>query len=259
MKQTNRSIKKMSLVILVLAAWWSTGCGASKTLVGSGGRDYSSRSNPDTNNGSDGLLAECNEFSLSSHGLKAQLSTHYNSNGTLILDYINMHLDTVPSAILNTSTHYIQIFSWAGETPSALNSVPMYFLQRGTGKVINDGEPVYALSRNIVQSMISKYSLGKDGITLSNFFDQHHIILTNMNITYDALTMVFYDDSTGSTAYASVDALLPAFSADPVKYARTHSSIRLQELHPFYSRRNSGMSEYDYYQMAEEYCQSFFY
>lgn len=263
--ETLRSIHTRQILLYGLVVWMAfagLGCGSNKVPAGGGGRsDLSSRSSDVNDSGTgytnSGAVAECNQFKLSDYGLTGQLSTYYQSS-QLVLDYINLNLSDVPDVILTTSNHYIQIFRWHEDIPGHpvhnTQPVQMFFVQRGTGKKIAEDAPVDVLSKATIQNLITKYSLNSNGITVSNFFDTHLIVLKGMDITYDAITVALYDHSQGSQAYAWVDALLPAFTANPNGYANEHKSTTLRNLHPMYDRRNSGMSDSAFKQEIEKAC-----
>ncbi len=261
MKATLNS-NRILIVLLALVSWSLMSCGASK-VPSSGSSDFPSRSPVDSNDPNEGLLAECNELRDTDLGIAAQLATYYNPNtGVVVNDNISMHIEKLPSVIYSNTNHYLQIFKWSEDTPGQRithpNPVQIFFVQRGTGTWINKNEPVTTISKNIIQNTIVKYKLGDSGTNENNFFDNYHIVLTGLDLIYDAILIAFYDATKGTASYGWVEALLPAFAADPNIYAKSHPAIGLQRLHPMYSRRSSGMTEEDFRAETDVFCEAFF-
>lgn len=246
-------------IVLVTLGLSLAGCGASKTPVGDES-DLSSRIDPeDESDGtsSAGLLAECNQFHDSSLGLKGQMSTYY-ENYQFVADYIRLRFENLPSDIVDTDGSYIQFFRWLEDSPGQAYTnnepVKMYVIKRGSAEFINE-EPITSLSRNTIKAMIAEGNM--TGVTPATFFKHAILVLTGMDLRYDALMIASYNSST-DLAKGWVGALLPAFSADPNAYEDMHSGKSLVELHPFYDRRNSGLSESQFQLMSDEYCEEFF-
>jgi hypothetical protein len=99
--------------------------------------------------------------------------------------------------------------------------------------------------------MISQNALGDT--TKSNFFSRVTIILTGLELSYDALMINTYDSSIGTAAQTSVKALLPAFAADPNLYKETHTTS-LNQLHPFWEIKDNGWTENQFYQESLSLC-----
>lgn len=243
------------------------GCSSGKTAATSS--NLSSRSMPTTDdsssdNSSQGPLADCNQVDGLEFGLKGATSTYYDpTSNSYILDLIRFKLNEVPNEIATTDTHYMQIFAWYPTdnygNRAYSSAVRMYFMLHGTGEIINQNKPVTTLSRNSIQQMIVDYNLSKKGITdVETFFDAVVIHLQGMDMTYDAMTIALYDANQGQDAYGRIDSLLPAFSANPNTYMASHPTVSLQELHPNFARRFSGMSDQAYLNITDNFCKEFF-
>ncbi|MCB0422890.1 MAG: hypothetical protein KDD61_17955 [Bdellovibrionales bacterium] len=260
MKSNIQLTMKFSLILLV--GLMLSACGASKTTQRSGSVDLSSRGNPSTGDtGSSGggtsltgILTECN--GINEEGLEGNLTTYYDPmSGQFLETYIRMTITKALAAMGTDSSSYVQIFRWyidetntrrVNETPTKL-----YFIQRGKGQAINRDTPATYLSGSMISGLISKYNLS--GITASNFYDNFIVVLGDIGLTYDAITVAVYDSATNK-AKKTIDILVPAFSADPNEYAITHPSGLLQNLHPNWSEREGGFTTHQYKSMAEQPC-----
>lgn len=229
---------------LVLSA-----CGANETKKS----DLPSRG---TDRVSHGKLAECSQIVSNSSNITGQISTYYD-NGSLITNYIYMNLTGVPAELLSSSEDYLSIYRWSErlETGRNENTIPvrMHFINKLTGQVSNS-QAVDRISGSVFQTIIQNQQLNVIGITPTNFLEQHYVLLTGMEIQWDAMTLAHYQN--GQVAGAA-HALLPAFSADPNVYAQNNPSPNLQALHPNHSYRNSGATESDFFSLTEQYCAAF--
>lgn len=251
---------KLSLIAFAISL---TACGASKSgSPGVSSNDYASRNHPGNNGSgegvSDGPLAECNFIPQNSADIEGRLTTFYHpTSGEFYPEYIRMQLTRVPVEITSTSSHYIQIFRWHADDSGQrqFNSTPVgfYFYRKSTKQYMNT-EPINVISKATLQNIITDNGLGSQGVTMTNFFDKFVIVMEGMDLTYDAVLFALYDQNQGSSAYASVDALLPAFSANPNTYAANHTAGILQQLHPFWSSRNTNYSDEQYRAASMEYC-----
>lgn len=250
------------ILILLLFALSIVGCGASKSTNRPASADLSSRGNPNTGHtGSSaggtsytGVLTECNGFNKD--GLEGNLTTYYDpGTGQFVETYIRMTIKKALAAMATDSRSYVQIYRWHVDDSNTrrVNNTPtkLYFIQRGTGQAINRDAPATHLSGSTISELISKYNLS--GVTPSNFYDKFIVVLGDIGLTYDAITIAVYDRSTNE-ATKTIDMLLPAFSADPNEYATTHPSGILQNLHPNWSEKDGGFTAHQYKTMAEQAC-----
>lgn len=202
-------------------------------------------------------LAECNRIDISSMSLKGQISTYY-SNGQLISTYLNSNLTLLPTEMKTSATHFIQLFRWSERVNGSptTNSIPvtMYFVQKSTG-ITSNPNGSDRISKPTVEAIIANQKLGNLGITLTNFFERHFVVLTGVDTSWDAIRYVMYN---GTTQVSSGSVLLPAFYANPNVYAKANSALSLQQLHPNYAYRSSNATESDYLSMTEQICSGFF-
>lgn len=244
----------------------SFGCGSSKSsVVKSNSNELTSRiPDADLDANPNALIADCNGAKNESMGLEIQLSSYYIPGSNQIAsDLIRMHMSQIPSQIVNSDSYYLQLFRWYEDVPGQrnLNSKPVefYFQSKVTGKLINESKPQDKISKAVIQNMIVEAkALGSgSGITLSNFFQAHIVLLTGIELQYDALTLALYNAEQGSAATSWQEILIPSFYANPTTYASTHPSSALQQLHPNWPYQQSGWSEQDYFSQTEKFCQSF--
>lgn len=217
----------------------------------------SSRGTSGTINDTQYKLAECNRIDVPQIGLKGQISTYYDSFGQLLPSYLNSNWSTVPTNILNGS-QTLQIFRWSERVSGQrqTNSIPVtvYFIQKATGAISNPNGS-QAVSKSILESIITQKSLGPLGITVQNFFERHFVILTGMETQWDAALFVTYANG---VSMASGSVLLPAFYSNPNVYAQANASTELQSLHPNAQYRATAASETDYFNLTEQICSGFF-
>ena len=254
----------MKTTASIFLAFTLIACGASKKAVEDGSSTGASRDLPGTLNtngtvvADDGTLvgyyALCNNFSNNS--VQGVLTTYRDPvTNQYYSDVIRMELKSVPTTLKTGNDVYLQIFKWQEDIPGQPVTDPqpvsMYF-QYNNGTWLNDS-PITSISKTQIENLISANNLDDLGITVNNFLDNVMIALTGMDIQYDAIMVNAYDNSLGSGATDSVNALLPAFAADPNIYAEDHASS-LQQLHPNYDIRNSGKNEYEFYQETTGLC-----
>ncbi|MCB9026064.1 MAG: hypothetical protein H6625_07095 [Bdellovibrionaceae bacterium] len=250
--------KTKNIFILLIFAILMSACGASKKSTHSSG-ELASRGTPNTD-GSDidplsavEYYALCNSFS--GFSLNGSVTTYLNPvTNVYEWDYIRMELKDVPSQIESTKSFYIQFFRWQEDTPGSpyYNSTPVsIYFQFKDGRWLND-KPINSLSSNTIENIISANNLANT--TVSNFFDNVVLILSGMSLEYDALMINTYDEASGTTALTTTNVLLPAFAADPNIYAETHSATSLQQLHPNFNIKDSGMNQWQYFQETQNLC-----
>ena len=250
----------INILVLTFVAASLVSCGASKQ--GAGSSDLSSRLPIDTNIDPDGPIADCSGAKDTSIDLEFQVSSYYMpGTNQVAIDILKMHFSDIPDEIITTDSHYIQLYRWYEDTPGQRVSNPtpvqFYFQRKDTGAIINNEDPQNKLSKAIIQNMIVESGAGSEGITVTNFFDAHILILTGMDLQFDAMSVAIYDHNQGSSAQAWLDVLLPAFYANPNDYITTHSATSLQVLHPNYNYRNGGYTDNDYLTFTDKYCEMF--
>lgn len=239
-------------------------CGSSKSTLATSSQTTGttdSTSIADSNS----LIADCNGMTNESLGLEFQLSSYYiPGTGKIAADLIRMNFSQLPSAVTTAEGQYLQIFRWYEDTPGQrnLNSSPVqfYFQSKITGKLINESEPQDRLSKAVIQNMIvlGKANGSSTGSSLTNFLQNHILILKDIALQYDALSVAVYDSGQGTSAIGWQDILIPSFYSNPATYASTHSATSLQQLHPNWNYQQYGWTEQDYFANTEKFCQKFF-
>ena len=91
-------------------------------------------------------------------------------------------------------------------------------------------------------------------VPLEKIFDRVIIVLTGLDLQYDAIAFALYDTSVSTMASATGDVLLPAFYANPNTYKNANPNSILYTLHPNYSIASSNASEGDYKQAVDSIC-----
>jgi hypothetical protein len=211
-------------------------------------------------------LAECSRIEASNIPLLGQLSTYYNpTTRTMVPDYVQMNIVSIPAGIKTGTKNYIQAYRWTdGPNGFQMNSIPvrMFFVNKITGSSVGSGisSPDYVdkISKTIIDGIISNRGLSAINITSSNFFEQHYVIMMGMEMQWKAVTFAFYDSDAGTNAISSGDALLPPFYADPNYYAQVNTQPTLYALHPNFVYRTSGASENEFKNLTDEICREFF-
>ncbi|MCB0406571.1 MAG: hypothetical protein KDD34_00125 [Bdellovibrionales bacterium] len=231
----------------------------------SGSSTSASRSVPvdDTSTGSstNGKLSNCNVIGTNSMSLAGPVSTFYDPNTQqYVEDLIRVKFNGYPVEIISSATHYIQFFRWHEDTPGSpvynTTAVDIYFLKKGSGQWLQT-QPVKQLSKGTIQALIEDNGLDSQGITPNNFFSSVIMVLDGMDLTWDAMTVALYDSSQGTSAIDHINVLLPAFDADPNIYATGHAALSLRQLHPFWSMKDSNLTEDQYWSAAQNLCLGF--
>lgn len=263
-KRSNLNSPQLALMVSLIAALFSTACGPSKSALPTSSTTQGSRlpSTPPTNGNA--AVADCNGATNASLEMEFQLSSYYiPGTGQASMDLIRMNFSQIPGKIITSDTHYIQLYRWYEDTPGqrVLNPAPVkfYFQSRTTGKLINSDDPQDKISKAIIQNMIvmEKDRGGAAGVSLNNFFQAYVILLTAMDIQFDAMTTALYNTDKGTAAIGWQDALIPGFHSNPNTYAASHAAPSLQQLHPNWASRQSNLSEQDYFNNTEKFCQKF--
>ncbi len=255
----------MRILLIVSLIAFSVGlvsCGPSKSGLDMSSEDFSSRAdvtNPGTRNGLPVALAECTAIATNSMGLEGNLTTFYDPfSDAYIPDLIRVQLSRVPNVLMTTNNMYLQFFAYSstakqgrtyGESP-----INIVFQNKTTGRTLNESSPVTRISKATLQKMIVDKNLSSSGVTLANFLERHIVVLKDVALSYDAVTIALYDSASGSEVQQSQDVLLPAFAANPNVYALDHDSSHLQQLHPFWSLRQSGWSDEQYRKYSYNFC-----
>lgn len=262
MKSTLTHLINLALICTVLTA-----CGASKIIKspqdtdGEGSSILDSRASAYKNQVDPGSITECNGFADRSLDLNAQLRTHYeNYPHGFIEDEILLKFYDLPSVILEGDSAYLQIFAWylddIGQQIYS-SALPMVFMQKFGRQIINSSRPVNVISQNSIQNAIDSFYSSSSGMTPSNFFDSHIILIRGVDLTYKAMTFSFYDEAAGDEAIATKNALIPAFSLSPDIYAINHPISLIHDLHPFASYRGQGYAAEDFAAQAKQFCSGF--
>ncbi|MCB0357342.1 MAG: hypothetical protein KDD40_10060 [Bdellovibrionales bacterium] len=244
-------------IVLILLSTIFIACGSAKTSHDSG--EFSSRDIPNSDgtsqdeNSAVEYYALCNGFT--NVNLNGSVTAYLNPVTNLYeWDLIRMEIKDFPPQLKDKDTFYIQFFRWQEDTPNQpyTNSAPVgVYFQYQDGTWLNN-TPITSLSKNVIEELIANNNL--QNVTLNNFLSKVVLVLSGMDLEYDAVMINTYDSAAGSDALTSTNVLLPAFEADPNLYALTHPATHLQELHPNWDLRDSGYTQWQYFQETQNLC-----
>lgn len=251
------------LGLTLLVAMLATACG---------GHSVEKKKTDTTENGSRtenpslGPSALYNGFADSLSVLKGY--TTYQSNLPINSStQIQVRLSSTYSSVFSNSTRILKFYKWGeGIAIDPANAVQFFLYDSITFSGLNyknsSGNYVLLINQlndEMIQNVIANNALG--GTTVDNFFSRVFIVLTDMDLRWDAVTAALYDTSTGNTALSSVDFLIPPFYANPTTYSNTRQSSAQKDtlihLHPNYSRINDGLSDEAYLAFTKDFCQGF--
>jgi len=242
-----------AFTITLLTAAFLSACGSSKN-----GNSFSSTGVTYLPGATNSKLAECVRIGASSTGLAGQIGTYYDPLSHVYRsDYTNVNLTATPSTIFTSSTVTIYFMRWSEKSAGnrVNNSVytRFYFVDKLTGQTYPNGTTLDRITKaNLEQART--YFAWTSSVTLEQFFQRASLVLTGVDMNYDAITIALLDSSFSSAAYAQVDVLLPPVYSNPVTYQARNPVPDLYTLHPNYASIASNASENDFYQMAQVIC-----
>ena len=244
--QSFNRIAKCALLVTVLATL--SACGSS--VKSRSGSDDSGGTGGGTSNSGNGI-AECNEFSSKGIDQVSGAATTYYLNGSHVEDKLRLRLGSIPADFETSSTVSVKFFRWKASSAgvTSLDSTPLTFVvEKGTNGTYPISGAMTEIDKDDIDSLRSSGSVS--GTTAQSFFDNTVLVLSGTNYDWDAVKVVVYD---GTFVIAEADFLLPAFEADPNKYAAKHPSV-LEKLHPFWSIRKNTNSQSQWEAKADALC-----
>lgn len=244
----------LKLTLLLITAAMMSACGASKGTADN--YDSSSRlltgdvTNIDT---SSRPLAYCNQAT----GTQISFNTStYQDGETIDPNRINLKITKIP-AYFAQNQNYIEFHKYmvnsTGSKMWGQTRLSMNIYSIANGALLASGKEM--LYWRDLSSAASKLGV----VTPDQFFKKVRIVvqLVDPNADYDVISGIYYD-STNDSIVSQLDSLIPAFDADPARYAidkdgtTRHSS--LQALHPFKSYVGQGWTAQTYQTKAGEFC-----
>ena len=235
------------LFAVLLGALALSGCGARKTARAPlGSVSHASRT-------VSGVGIACNQFSAQGERLAGKVMAYVGPDGNIREDILRLRLTAVPDAFGTDAKFKLKFFRWRafsdGKTEQD-EANPIEFRLELPGH-----QPISDRIREINVVAVTDIMKRKfiQASTASEFFGQVDIILFDVDYSWDVLRPVVFEYPQGaeSRAIASVDVLMPIFSADPNHYAIDHSPV-LQSLHPFWNDRDA--KAMDYADAASRWC-----
>jgi hypothetical protein len=243
----------MKRLTLILSTILLTACGATKEGPG-GESELASRSGGSL---SGKAVARCNLVTVSTANMEGIIQPFW-TGSSYTYDRIQLKFTRIPTALTGTATTSMKVMRWGvtnGQQTSNGVPAPIRFVLLSNKVVINEAAPVLEVAQYTINNVISSYGLAQHGVTLQNFFTKVGILVDEVDMSYDALTFNFFDSSRStSTPFASGNALIPAFHANPNHYAIQNPSLTLQVLHPHNANRTAGWSDAVYASYFESLC-----
>ncbi len=232
------------IIPIVLSASFLMSCGVSKTqegLVEESSRTLSVNK----------PVAYCNQATDAAKSMTANVGAFMNASGGVDLNYLHVKLTNVPESF-NDNTHYFSLFKWyadAAGTPHTSNQ-PLSF------KIINiqSGQEMASNLTTLSWNTVSPLAKNMGVTTPAQFFQKVRLLvfINDPQGTYDALT-IGYHKSLNGVADNRIDALMPAFDADPRDYTANHAKV-LANLHPFATTNYSSWTASTFTTKAHEFC-----
>lgn len=229
------------VAIAALAMLFLSGCGASQTapqsssLSSYGGGDLLTSANATINGVA---AAECTGFSATGYTLNGRITTFYpnGSSGGPSPDTVRLQLRGVGAELDPAATGYIKMYRWKASTSTApyLDTNPLSFqvVRASNGTILMQTRT--SLSGADMTNLRSSLGLSTS-TSASDVLAQTILIVANVDYDWQAIKIALYNSS--DSAVAEVDALLPAFLANPNSYLAAKPLV-LGRLHPFYSQRS---------------------
>ena len=244
----------LKLTLLLITTAMLSACGASKGTADN--YDSSSRlltadvTNIDTSNRP---LAYCNQ----STGSQISFNTSTFQDGEIIdPNKINLKITKIP-AYFSQNLNYIEFHKYmvnsAGSKMWGESRLSMNIYAISTGKLLVSGKSM------LYWRDLASAAQAVGASTPDQFFKKVRLViqLVDPNGDYDAISAIYYS-STDDSVVSQLDGLIPAFDADPARYAyerdgsTRHST--LQALHPFKSYVGQGWTAQTYQTKAAELC-----
>lgn len=253
----------LQLIAYLILTLLLTACGSQKSSLNDtqssdfSSRDYTGQQNRNTR--ISGQLADCNQFDSTSSELGGLLTSSY-IPGTSQVDpeTIRMRLIKAPTEITANSSYKLEMYLFGEDTQGNIISkdspVSFKFQSLRTGVIVSNS--LTEISKPVIDTVIDTIYGTNSTYTVSSFLKEHIILLENVSIQYDAISLALYPKA-GGEVLTHVNFLIPQFFADPNVYANTHYSSQLQALHPNYSQRTAYLSDQAYFQNTERYCEKF--
>ena len=247
-----------NLLRLMLMSFWLVACGSSQNEVEKSSPSETPPPPPRVDfTEAEKFLIECNEFN---EGQWSGKTSTYSSplTGQVRADYVRLSLKEVPSEFLS-SNHYLRMRLWRmgdfGKKVYRPQPVSMFFVSKLSGAYLQKNNPVDHLSKFLIERVIRDNSLEGQ---ITNFLQDHLIILTGVDLEYNVLQIALFDESQENRApLAWIDSLIPAFFADPKDYNTDTKAESLRELHPYYDQQNNGWTRAEYARQALHMCEGF--
>lgn len=225
-------MKALKLLTIIVIAVANFACGSNKTVF--------------TNDPSMGALTDPNATLAYCNLISAP-----NINGRMkavTADTVEIYFD--PSLATSLGSNALKFYKWyvrPDGTPY-INPTALKIVMRDyqSGQLITGEWP--EISQAMVDEYVKVYQV--PAMSLQQFLANKVAIITGVEMEYDALRLSI---QSGGNQMFSMDALIPAFAANPNTYAATHSPL-LSALHPNTSVATQGWTDQIFQQRTMSYC-----
>lgn len=246
--------------VLVLVAL-NIGCGGKHISKNQDAADVSSRQADPTK----GLSARYNYFAKPAGALKGY-AAYFGDLNTKQKDWVYLRLDIAYSDVFGASSRFLTFRKWGEGLPVSGTANAQFMLyDSATGANLNflNSSNQYTLildylNDDVVKSVIAYNGLGLSGITKDNFFQRIYLVLIDFDLRWDA---VEYTHADGTTLLERQSFLAPPFYANPNTYESsrrdTAEKAALVALHPNLAKKDSGLSDADFFKFTQDNCLGF--
>ncbi len=231
---------KTQKITLIILASLITACGSNKTVNFT--NDPSLLAN-DPN----AILAYCS--AISSPQLNGRIKVYSDPYGQIAIDSVELAFDSsINNALVGSNV--IKFYKWYVRPdgtnyvhPAAINVII---------KDLQSGQIITGQWPEISQAMVDEWSraYGLQSTSINQFMAGKSIVISGLEMEYDVLRISVQNDS---SQLGMVDTLIPAYAANPAKYAAAHGPI-LASLHPNNSVASQPWTDDQFQQRTMTYC-----
>lgn len=163
------------------------------------------------------------------------LSTFY-EDGVYRYAVTHVNLQQFPAGFFADPAAYLIFRVWkeSGGSPRLVRELParLFLYDKQAGVVLRNA-PIDRISQNTLGAVMALSRRALPGNDYKHLFDDFSILLSEIDETWEGVTITGYADGADHEPTFAADALLPPFAAEPKVYARLGASPALQSLHPF--------------------------
>jgi len=181
-------------------------------------------------------VTECSTLRSQGHvEIKGLLSTFY-EDGVYRYAVTHVDLEQFPTGFFADPSAYLIFRVWKEPAGSErlVRELParLFLYDKQVGAVLRNA-PVDRLSLKTLDAVMVLSRRTLPGNSHERVFDRFSILLSEIDETWEGVTITGYAHGRDQEPTFSIDALLPPFAAEPDDYAQLGASPALQALHPF--------------------------